>query len=129
MLGGRPVTVARPRARTAEGTEVALDTYAAFADDDLLATVVMERMLAGFATRRHRAANEPVGEAVEAEGLPRDVARRCSLLSRAYAPEGRRTWLSLCGEAGWSDRARPHVRERHQRHHPRGHCCVAGAPR
>ena len=67
VLGGRRVKVDRPRARTAEGTEVALGTYAAFADDDLLATVVMERMLAGLATRRHRAANEPVGQAVEAE--------------------------------------------------------------
>jgi putative transposase len=67
VLGGRRVNVDRPRARTGEGTEVALDTYAAFADDDLLATVVMERMLAGLATRRHRAANEPVGEAVEAQ--------------------------------------------------------------
>lgn len=67
VLGGRRVNVDRPRARTGEGTEVALDTYAAFADDDLLATVVMERMLAGLATRRHRAANEPVGEAVEVQ--------------------------------------------------------------
>ena len=38
-----------------------------FADDDLLSAVVMGRMLAGLATRRHRAANEPVGEAVDAE--------------------------------------------------------------
>ncbi len=67
VLGGRRVSVERPRARTVEGTEVGLDTYATFADDDCLATVVMERMLAGLATRRHRAANEPVGEAVEAE--------------------------------------------------------------
>ena len=67
VLGGRRVKVDRPRARTGEGTEVSLDTYAAFADDDVLDTVVMERMLAGLATRRHRAANEPVGEAVEAE--------------------------------------------------------------
>ncbi len=42
-------------------------TYGAFADDDLLSHVVMERMLAGLATRRHRSANEPVGAAVEAE--------------------------------------------------------------
>jgi putative transposase len=65
VLGGRRVGVTRPRARTAEGTELALDTYAAFADDDLLANVVMQRMLAGLATRRHRAANEPVGASVE----------------------------------------------------------------
>jgi putative transposase len=67
VLGGRRVKVKRPRARTVEGSEVRLDTYAAFADEDLLGQVVMERMLAGLATRRHRSANEPVGEAVEAE--------------------------------------------------------------
>lgn len=66
VLGGRRVGVERPRARTSDGTEVALDTYAAFADDDLLSEVVMERMLAGLATRRHRSANEPVGADVEA---------------------------------------------------------------
>ena len=66
VLGGRRVKVDRPRARTTAGAEVALDTYTTFADDDLLADVVMERMLAGLATRRHKAANEPVGEAVEA---------------------------------------------------------------
>lgn len=66
VLGGRRVRVERPRARTAEGQEVTLETYAAVADDDLLTKVVMERMLAGLATRRHRAANEPVGAEVEA---------------------------------------------------------------
>lgn len=67
VLGGRRVHVERPRARTNDGTEVALNTYVAFADDDLLGDVVMERMLAGLATRRHRAANEPVGAQVESE--------------------------------------------------------------
>jgi hypothetical protein len=67
VLGGRRVKVSRPRARTTNGQEVHFDTYATFASDDLLGQVVMTRMLAGLATRRHRAANEPVGEAVEAE--------------------------------------------------------------
>jgi putative transposase len=67
VLGGRRVPVNRPRARSRDGREVQLDTYAAFAADDLLGEVVMERMLAGLATRRHRAAGEPVGAAVEAE--------------------------------------------------------------
>ena len=66
VLGGRRVRVERPRARSTDGTEVGCDTYAAFADDDLLTEVVMERMLAGLATRRHRVANEPVGAEVEA---------------------------------------------------------------
>jgi len=66
VLGGRKVAVRRPRARTLDGQEVALESFAAFADDDQLDSLVFERMLAGLATRRHRAANEPVGEAVEA---------------------------------------------------------------
>lgn len=66
VLGGRRVGVRRPRARSTDGAEVVLDTYRAFADDDLLAEVVMERMLAGVATRRHRTVNEPVGDQVEA---------------------------------------------------------------
>jgi putative transposase len=64
VLGGRRVTVTRPRARTANGAEVRLDTYGAFSDDDQLSDLVFERMLAGLATRRHRVANEPVGTAV-----------------------------------------------------------------
>jgi putative transposase len=66
VLGGRKVPVRRPRARYVDGGEVALDTWAAFSDESLLDEVIFERMLAGLATRRHRAANEPVGEAVEA---------------------------------------------------------------
>jgi putative transposase len=65
VLGGRRVPVERPRARGGDGHEVQLDTSTAFAADDLLGQVVMERMLAGLATRRHRAAGEPVGAQVE----------------------------------------------------------------
>lgn len=65
VLGGRKVPVRRPRARYVDGGEVALDTWAAFSDESLLDEVIFERMLAGLATRRHQAANEPVGEAVE----------------------------------------------------------------
>ena len=62
-LGGRRVAVTRPRARTVDGHEVPLQSYVHFAAEDLLAQVVMERMLAGVATRRHARAAEPVGEA------------------------------------------------------------------
>ena len=65
VLGGRRVPSSRPRARTVDGTEVGLDTYATFSADDLLTNVVLERMLAGVATRRHRAVAEPVGRAVD----------------------------------------------------------------
>ncbi|MGH8566391.1 MAG: IS256 family transposase, partial [Gammaproteobacteria bacterium] len=63
-LGGRRVPVDRPRARTVDGHEAPLAAYAHFAADDLLTQVVMERMLAGVATRRHARAAEPVGEQV-----------------------------------------------------------------
>ena len=63
-LGGRRVAVTRPRARTVDGGEVPLTSYAHFAADDVLTRVVMERMLAGVATRRHARTAEPVGEQV-----------------------------------------------------------------
>jgi putative transposase len=65
-LGGRRVPVTRPRARTLDGHEVPLASYAHFAADDVLQQVVLERMLAGVATRRHARIAEPVGKAVSA---------------------------------------------------------------
>ncbi len=65
-LGARRVGVDRPRARTSDGQEVQLATFAAFAGDDLLGKAVMSRMLAGLACRQFTAGQEPVGAAVEA---------------------------------------------------------------
>src|SRR5829696_2776416 len=65
VLGGRRVPVARPRARTVDGGEVPLGAYRLFAAEDQLTAVVMQRMLAGLATRRHIAAGEPVGQAAQ----------------------------------------------------------------
>src|ERR1700740_3120328 len=67
-LGGRRGSVTRPRARTPEGHEVRRPSYAHFAAEDLLTQVVMERMLAGVATRRHARTGEPVGIQVDREG-------------------------------------------------------------
>lgn len=63
-LGGRRVEVTRPRARTLDGHEVPLQAYSTFAADDLLSQVVLERMLAGVATRRHARIAEPIGKDV-----------------------------------------------------------------
>ena len=63
-LGGRKAAVTRPRARTVDGHEVPLASYTHFACEDLLTEVVMERMLAGVATRRHAHTAEPVSEKV-----------------------------------------------------------------
>ncbi len=79
-LGGRRVPVTRPRARTTDGHEVPLESYAHFAADDLLSAVVMERMLAGVATRRHARTAEPVGAQVAAEA--RSTSR--SAVSRRF---------------------------------------------
>jgi len=68
VLGGRQVTVRRPRGRTVEGNEIELDTWAAFSSKDLLDCLTVERMLAGVATRRHVDVAEPLGTDLEAKG-------------------------------------------------------------
>ena len=69
------VTVARPRGRFVDGGEVELATWETFASEDLLRQVVVERMLAGVATRRHVDVTEPVG--------PSPARRRRSRLCHA----------------------------------------------
>ncbi len=82
-LGGRRVPVDRPRARSVDGHEVPLQTYGHFAADDQLSAVVLERMLAGVATRRHARVAEPVGEQVETTA--RSTSR--SAVSRRFVRE------------------------------------------
>jgi putative transposase len=77
VLGGRTVSVERPRGRyVGDGGEVELDTWATFASDDLLRQVVVERMLAGVATRRHVDVAEPVGPLKERGVSKSAVSRR-----------------------------------------------------
>jgi putative transposase len=80
VLGGRRVAVNRPRARTVDGHEVPLAAYRLFAAEDQLTRVVMERMLAGLATRRHVKAGEPVGASVEGQA----TATSRSAVSRRF---------------------------------------------
>ncbi|MDQ3381584.1 MAG: transposase, partial [Actinomycetota bacterium] len=87
VLGGRKVTVRRPRARRREGGELELKTYAHFASDDLLCERTVETMLAGLSTRRHRRALEPTGE----EG--RSVSK--SAVSRRFVARTRRALAEL----------------------------------
>ncbi len=80
-LGGRRVGVERPRARAVDGSgEIALDTYAHFADRDPLTRLVLEQMLAGVSTRRLVRTREPVGEQVSA--AERSVSK--SAVSRTF---------------------------------------------
>jgi putative transposase len=82
-LGGRKVAVTRPRARTVNGHEVPLSSYTHFAAEDVLTRVVMERMLAGVATRRHARTAEPVGEQVT--GVQKSTSR--SAISRRFVKQ------------------------------------------
>ena len=75
VLGGRKVTVERSRGRYIAGGEVELATWEAFASEDLLRQVVVERMLAGVATRRHVDVAEPVG-AVGGKALSKSAVSR-----------------------------------------------------
>ncbi|MGH9029036.1 MAG: IS256 family transposase [Acidimicrobiales bacterium] len=66
VLGGRTVAVRRPRAVLTDGSgELSLDSWSLFSSRDLLSQLVVERMLAGVATRRHVLVGEPVGKSIE----------------------------------------------------------------
>jgi transposase-like protein len=87
-LGGRRVSVERPRMRSTDGSEeVPVRTYEHFASRDQLTAVVLERMLAGVATRRYRRLQEPVGEEVEQQARSTSksaVSRRSSRAPRRH---------------------------------------------
>jgi putative transposase len=75
VLGSQKITVARRRGRYVDGGEVSLATWDCFASEDLLRQVVVERMLAGVATRRHVDVSEPVG-AVTGKATSRSAVSR-----------------------------------------------------
>lgn len=90
VLGGRRVPTDRPRGRTTDGREIELDTYARFTNDDLLSELVVERMLAGVATRRHVRVNEPVGDELDAQARSTSrssVSRRFKAATEAQLHE------------------------------------------
>ena len=65
-----------------------LASYTHFAADDVLTQVVMERMLAAVATRRHARAAEPVGTPVDKEA--KSTSR--SAISRRFVRRPRPRW-------------------------------------
>jgi hypothetical protein len=112
-LGGRRVVVGRPRVRSADGAnEVALATYAHFADCDPLTLLVLEQMLAGVSTRRYVRVLEPVGAAVE------ETARSTSKssASRAFVERTR----ELLGELQRGEPVEPWSRFRQRRRRTNG---------
>lgn len=75
VLGSQKITVTRPRGRYVDGGEVSLATWECFASEDLLRQIVVERMLAGVATRRHVDVSEPVGP-VEGRAVSKSAVSR-----------------------------------------------------
>ena len=77
VLGGRKISVERPRGRLiGGGGEIGSETWDVFAADDLLQQVIVERMLAGVATRRHVLIGEPVGETLKARSVSKSAVSR-----------------------------------------------------
>lgn len=85
-LGGRRVSVRRPRVRSADGeSEVTLETYEHFTDRDQLGRLALERILAGVSTRKCRRVQEPVGERTTV----RERSTSKSAVSRAFVQRTR----------------------------------------
>jgi putative transposase len=67
-LGGRRVSVDRPRVRAVDGSgELPVPAYELFSSTEVLGRMAMERMLAGLSSRRYGVGLEPVGRRVESE--------------------------------------------------------------
>ncbi len=86
VLGGRKISVERPRGRLVDGGgEISSDSWDVFAADDLLQQVIVERMLAGVATRRHVLVAEPDGETVKARSVSKSAVSRRFITETAMA--------------------------------------------
>jgi putative transposase len=75
VLGGRKVTIQRPRVRTATG-EVPLPTFQTMAATDPLDRRVVEQMLVGVATRQYARSLEPLGPAMPSRGTSKSAVSR-----------------------------------------------------
>lgn len=77
VFGGQKVAVERPRVRTREGEEVALDSYARLQHDGRRQRAVREGILAGLTTRNYRRAVESVldGYGIEKSSVSREFVQ------------------------------------------------------
>jgi hypothetical protein len=91
VLGGRKVTIQRPRVRTAAG-EVPLPTFQTMTATDPLDRRVVEQMLVGVATRQYTRSLEPLGPEMKSRGTSKSavsrrfVARTTAQLATATRP-------------------------------------------
>ena len=77
VMGGRKVSVAKPRVRRVAGSEVTLPTWEAFRGTDPLNERVVEQMLTGVSTRNYERSLEPLDRERRAIGVRKSsVSRR-----------------------------------------------------
>jgi putative transposase len=75
VLGGRKVSLRRPRVRAA-GQEVALPTFQVMAQTDPLNRRVVEQMLVGVTTRQYARSLEPIGKEMTSRGTSKSAVSR-----------------------------------------------------
>lgn len=76
VFGGRLVQVQRARARTFDGQEVVLPSWAAFRARDPLTERAVEQMLVGVATRKYARSLEPVAPGLRTRGTSKSAVSR-----------------------------------------------------
>jgi transposase-like protein len=76
VLGGRRVSVSRPRARTPKGEEVVLPSWSAFAANDPLDERAVEQVVVGVSTRGYERSLEPLPASVKGRGASKSAVSR-----------------------------------------------------
>jgi putative transposase len=76
VLGGRRVTVKRPRARSKDGAELALPSWERFAQEDPLTARALEQMVLGISTRKYARSLEPMPPQVKSRGTSKSAVSR-----------------------------------------------------
>lgn len=76
VLGGRRVSMKRPRVRGTDGKEVPLPSWEEFAKEDPLTARAVEQMVLGVATRKYDRSLEPMPVDVETRGTSKSAVSR-----------------------------------------------------
>lgn len=76
VLGGRRITVPRPRVRSREGKELPLPSWATFAAEDPLNARAVEQMVLGVATRKYARSLEPLPAGTKSRGTSKSAVSR-----------------------------------------------------
>jgi len=76
VLGGRRVSVNRPRVRSTAGEEAVLPSWAAWSSEDPLEERAVEQMLVGVTTRKYERSLEALPEGIDSRGTAKSAVSR-----------------------------------------------------